>query len=73
VESSVIGALAAVLAAVLKGRMTWAVLETCTKRTLAISCMFLWIILAALAFGAVFDGLRAVEFVRTLFVDGSWV
>jgi TRAP-type mannitol/chloroaromatic compound transport system permease large subunit len=31
--------------------------------------MFLWIILAALAFGAVFDGLRAVDIVRALFVE----
>jgi tripartite ATP-independent transporter DctM subunit len=69
VESSVIGALAAVVASVVKGRMTWAVLETCTRLTLAISCMFLWIILAALAFGAVFDGLRAVDIVRALFVE----
>jgi tripartite ATP-independent transporter DctM subunit len=69
VESSVIGALAAVAASVFKGRMSWAVLETCTVRTLSISCMFLWIILAALAFGAVFDGLRAVDFVRALFVE----
>jgi tripartite ATP-independent transporter DctM subunit len=69
VESSVIGAVAALLAALIKRRMTWAVLETCTVRTLAISCMFLWIILAALAFGAVFDGLRAVDFVRALFVE----
>ncbi len=69
VESSVIGALAAVAASILKGRMTWQVLETCTVRTMSISCMFLWIILAALAFGAVFDGLRAVDFVRALFVE----
>lgn len=69
VESSVIGALAAVAASVLKGRMTWAVWETCLRQTLSISCMFLWIILAALAFGAIFDGLRAVDFVRTLFLE----
>jgi len=30
--------------------------------------MFLWILLAALAFGAIFDGLRAVDFVRELFI-----
>ncbi|MGL4413686.1 TRAP transporter large permease [Roseinatronobacter monicus] len=76
VESSVVGALAALAVSVLKGRMTWAILEVCTKKTLAISCMFLWIILAALAFGAVFDGLRAVDFVRALFMDnlglGRW-
>jgi tripartite ATP-independent transporter DctM subunit len=69
VESSVIGALAALLASILKGRMTWKVLESCARQTLAISCMFLWIILAALAFGAVFDGLRAVDFVRALFIE----
>ena len=69
VESSVIGALAAFAASVVKGRMTWKVFEECTKRTLAITCMFMWIILAALAFGAVFDGLRAVDFVRALFIE----
>jgi tripartite ATP-independent transporter DctM subunit len=76
VESAVVGAIAALLVSIAKGRMTWAILETCTKKTLAISCMFLWIILAALAFGAVFDGLRAVDFVRALFMDnlglGRW-
>jgi tripartite ATP-independent transporter DctM subunit len=76
VESSVVGALATFTAAVLKGRMTWAVFESSTRRTLAISCMFLWIILAALAFGAVFDGLRAVDALRQLFLEdiglGPW-
>jgi tripartite ATP-independent transporter DctM subunit len=76
VESAVVGAIAALIVSIAKGRMTWAILETCTKKTLAISCMFLWIILAALAFGAVFDGLRAVDFVRQLFMDnlglGRW-
>ena len=68
VESSVIGALAAFAAAVLKGRMSWTVFETATRQTLIISCMFMWIILAALAFGAVFDGLRAVDSLRQLFL-----
>jgi tripartite ATP-independent transporter DctM subunit len=76
VESAVVGAISALAVSVAKGRMSWAILETCTKKTLAISCMFLWIILAALAFGAVFDGLRAVDFVRALFMDnlglGRW-
>lgn len=76
VESSVIGAVASVLVALAKGRMTRAVLETATRQTLAISCMFLWIILAALAFGAVFDGLRAVDAIKGLFLDnlglGRW-
>ena len=69
VESSVIGALAAVLASWWKGRLNAAVWETCLRQTLSVSCMFLWIILAALAFGAIFDGLRAVDFVRRLFLE----
>ncbi|MDH5529647.1 MAG: TRAP transporter large permease subunit [Paracoccaceae bacterium] len=69
VESSVIGALAATLAAIVKGRMTWTVFETASRQTLAISCMFLWIILAALAFGAIFDGLRAVDALKALFLE----
>jgi len=69
VESSAIGAIAAFLAAVLKGRMTWPVFETSVTKTLGISCMFMWIILAALAFGAVFDGLGAVKAIDSLFTE----
>ena len=69
VESSAIGALTALVASVVKGRMTWKVFETCTRQTLAISCMFMWIILAALGFGAVFDGLGAVRAIDTLFTE----
>lgn len=69
VESSAIGALAALLAAIIKRRMTKVVFETCLRQTLAISCMFMWIILAAMAFGAVFDGLGAVKAIDHLFTD----
>ena len=43
--------------------------EVTTRETLAVSCMFMWIILAALAFGAVFDGLGAVKAIEGFFVD----
>lgn len=69
VESSAIGALGAFFAAIVKGRMTKAVLETTVRQTLAISCMFMWIILAAMAFGAVFDGLGAVKAIENLFTE----
>ena len=68
-EASVIGALATVLVAIAKRRFTWEVLETCTRQTLAITCMFMLIILAALSFGAVFDGLGAGKVIEGLFVD----
>jgi tripartite ATP-independent transporter DctM subunit len=69
VESSAIGALTAFLAAVLKGRMTAEVFENSVRNTLGISCMFMWIILAALGFGAVFDGLGAVRAIENLFTE----
>lgn len=69
VESSAIGALAAFAAAVVKGRMTRKVFENSVRNTLGISCMFMWIILAALAFGAVFDGLGAVKAIEGVFTE----
>lgn len=76
VESSAIGALTAVLAAVAKRRFTKEVFENSTRKTLAVSCMFMWIILAALGFGAVFDGLGAVKAIEGFFVGqlglGPW-
>ncbi len=69
VESSAIGAIAAFAAAVVKGRMTREVFEKSVRKTLGISCMFMWIILAALAFGAVFDGLGAVKAIESLFTE----
>jgi tripartite ATP-independent transporter DctM subunit len=69
VESSAIGAMTAFMVAVIKRRMTRQVFENSVRQTLAISCMFMWIILAALGFGAVFDGLGAVKAIEHLFTD----
>ena len=76
VESSAVGATAATLAALLKGRFTWTLIKETSLKTLSVSCMFLWLILAALAFGAVFDGLGAVRAIENLFLNtwdlGPW-
>jgi tripartite ATP-independent transporter DctM subunit len=76
VESSAVGAAAATLAALVKRRLTRHVIEEVIRKTLAVSCMFMWIILAALCFGAVFDGLGAVKAIEYLFVErldlGPW-
>ena len=69
VESSAVGAAAATLAALVKGRLSWPVMEETIRKTLSISCMFMWIILAALSFGAVFDGLGAGKALQSLFVE----
>ncbi len=69
VESSVVGATIATLVALLKGRMNRQVFENCMVNTLGVSCMFMWILLAALAFGAVFDGLGAVKAIEAFFLN----
>ena len=76
VESSAVGALAATLAALFRRRLNAKVMEATLRKTLGVSCMFMWIILAALCFGAVFDGLGAVRVLEGLFLEhlglGAW-
>lgn len=69
VESSAVGATAATIAAFAKKRLTRKVMDDTLHKTLSVSCMFMWIILAALCFGAVFDGLGAVHAIETLFLE----
>ncbi|ORE94071.1 Sialic acid TRAP transporter permease protein siaT [Stappia sp. 22II-S9-Z10] len=68
VESSAVGATAATLAAAAKRRLSFAMIHSTARKTLAVSSLFLWLILAALAFGAVFDGLGAVRAIESLFI-----
>ena len=69
VESSAVGAGAATLAALFKGRLTRKVLDDTLHKSLSVSCMFMWVILAALCFGAVFDGLGAIRAIELLFME----
>ncbi len=71
VESSAVGATAATLAALVKRRLNRRVMEETVRKTLGISCMFMWIILAALCFGAVFDGIGAARAIESLFIT-NW-
>jgi tripartite ATP-independent transporter DctM subunit len=76
VESSAVGATTATFAALVKGRLNRKVMEATLRKTLEVTCMFMWIILAALCFGAVFDGLGAVKAIEGFFVAelglGPW-
>jgi TRAP-type mannitol/chloroaromatic compound transport system permease large subunit len=69
VESSAVGAAGATITALLRRRLNRRVMEDTIRQTLSVSCMFMWIILAALCFGAVFDGLGAVQAIRFLFLE----
>ena len=69
VESSAVGATAATIAAAWKRQLSFGLVHRIARKTLGISALFLWLILAALAFGAVFDGLGAVRAVEDLFIN----
>lgn len=76
VECAAVGATATTLAALANRRLTWKIMEEVIDETLKISCMFMWVVLAAMAFGAVFDGLGAVHAIESLFIErwglGPW-
>ncbi len=69
VECSAVGAVGATLAALYKRNLNLKVIEATVRKTLGVSCMFMWIILAALCFGAVFDGIGAVKAIESLFIE----
>ena len=69
VECSAVGALGATLAALYKKNLNGKIIEVTLRKTLGVSCMFMWIILAALCFGAVFDGIGAVKAIESLFIE----
>ena len=71
VEASAVGATAATLAAWWKGRLTRSLIHETARKTLAISCMFLWLILAALAFSSIFNGIGAVRAIESVFIT-NW-
>ncbi len=69
VESAAFGAVASMIAALVRRRLTFPVIHRTVEKTLMISAMFMWIILAALAFGSVFDGLGAVKAIEKFFLS----
>lgn len=70
-ESAAVGATAATLAAAWKGRLTVALLKETAEETMSVSAMFMWVILGALAFSSVFDGIGAVRAIENVFIH-NW-
>jgi len=70
-ESAAVGATAAALAAAWKGRLTFALLDETARETMSVTAMFMWIILGALAFSSVFDGIGAVRAIENVFIH-NW-
>lgn len=75
VESSAIGAVATTIAALLKKRLTWKNMNNVLNQTVTVSCMFMWVVMAAMGFAAIFDGLGAVHAIESIFLGygvGPW-
>ncbi|MEW6080956.1 MAG: TRAP transporter large permease subunit [Bacillota bacterium] len=69
VECSAVGALAVTVVALAKRRLDWKGMMEVLHETLNVSCMFMWVISAALAFSSVFDGLGAVKALENVFLN----
>ena len=75
VESSAIGAVATTIATAIKGRLSWKGLDKVLRKTLGVSCMFMWVVLSSMGFAAIYDGLGAVHAVESIFLQygfGAW-
>lgn len=75
-QSSALGATLATLACLVKGRLTFRLMHETAKQTMAVTAMFMWVILGALAFSSVFDGIGAVRAIENVFIHnwdlGPW-
>lgn len=70
-ESSAVGATAATVAAAWKRRLNFKLLVEAAHETMSVTAMFMWIVLGALAFSAVFDGIGAVRAIENIFIH-NW-
>ena len=70
-ESAAVGAGSSILAAAWKGRLTFSLLKESAEETMSVTAMFMWVILGALAFSSVFDGIGAVKAIENVFIH-NW-
>jgi len=70
-ESSAVGATSATVVAAFKRRLTVPLLIETARETMSVNAMFMWIVLAALAFSSVFDGIGAVKAIENVFIH-NW-
>jgi len=57
--------------AAFKRRLTVPLLIETARETMSVNAMFMWIVLAALAFSSVFDGIGAVKAIENVFIH-NW-
>ena len=75
-EASAVGALGAIIAAIVRGKFSWCLFKEAIYRTFSLSGMIFWIILGASLFVAVYVAIGGQELVKTLFIElpvNRWV
>jgi tripartite ATP-independent transporter DctM subunit len=70
-QSSALGATLATLACLVKGRLTRGLMTKTARQTMDVTALFMWVILGALAFSSVFDGIGAVRAIENIFIH-NW-
>lgn len=65
-EASAVGALGAVVCALIHGRLTWAVLTRSLERTLLLTCMVIWILIGATCFTQLYTALGAPDMMNAM-------
>lgn len=76
VETSVIGAMGAIICAAINKKLNWKMIEEVTDKCLCTSTMIMWMISAAFLFSAVFDAVGAIDSVQKLLTiagGNKWV
>jgi len=68
-EASAAGAAGALICAAIHRRLTWSVFDQAVIRTARITAIILWVVIGALAFSTVYDGLGASKMVEA-FISG---
>jgi tripartite ATP-independent transporter DctM subunit len=66
-ESAAVGAVCSIGAAAIHRKLNWRLISESMDEGLRLSCLFLWILIAAFLFSAVYDGLGGVKVIEPLF------
>jgi tripartite ATP-independent transporter DctM subunit len=66
VECSAIGSVGALVCAAINRKLNWRIFSDILEETMRITSVFMWIVMAAIMYGHIFDGLGAVHGVEAL-------
>ena len=69
IECGAVGAVGALAVAAIHRRLNWAMFRNVLDETLHVTCLIMWIFAAAILFGAIFDGLGAIDAIQRMLMQ----